>query len=484
MARKFDIVIIGAGPGGYTAALKAAELGMKTAIVEARKIGGTCVNKGCIPTKALLHASNLFHIMQNSDAFGVSTDFISFDFKKMQKYKKEAVVKYREEIEMALEKCQVEVIHGTAILRRNRTVEVELSDGGREFLEGGAVIIATGARPIMNQIPGSDLPGVWNSDRLLAAESWNFDRLTIMGGGVIAVEFATMFSNLCSRVTIVEKKKHLMAPMDDVMSVVLEEELKRKGIQVYCDATVTEILEEDGGLNAVITPNDGGEPIKIRAGQILMAIGRQPEVDRLLGSDISLEMDHGRIAVNSEFETSEPGIYAIGDVCAGIQLAHVAAAQGTYVVERLAGKPHSVKLQVVPSGMYASLPIVPNCIYTDPEIATVGLTEEAAREQGLKVRCGHFSMGENVKSIITGEEQGFIRLVFEAYSNTIIGAQMMCPRATDMIGEIATAIANGLTAEQMSFAMRAQPTYNEGIGAAIADAMRQRQEEGASEKER
>ena len=143
------------------------------------------------------------------------------------------------------------------------------------------------------------------------------------------------------------------------------------------------------------------------------------------------------------------------------------------MVEKIAGRPHSIKLEVVPNGMFVSLPIVPNCIYTDPEIATVGITEEIAKKYGLKVRCGHFSMRDNGKSIITGEEHGFIRLLFEAYSNTIVGAQMMCPRATDMIGEIATAIANGLTAQEMSFAMRAQPTYNEGIGAAIEDAMRQ-----------
>lgn len=471
MARQFDLIVIGAGPGGYTAAMKAAELGMKTAVVEAKKLGGTCVNRGCIPTKALLHASEMFHMMQSCDEFGVSTDFISFDFGKMQRYKKSAVAKYRESIEAAFERLQIEVICGTATLRRGRTVEVELAEGGKEFLEGTSIIIATGAKPMVSPIPGAELPGVWNSDRLLAADNWSFDCLTIMGGGVIAVEFATLFNNLCSRVTIVEKKKHLMAPMDDVMSEELKKVLESKGIKVYCDATVTELLEEEGGLSAVITPNEGGEPVKIKAGQVLMAIGRQANTDHLFGNDVSLEMKDGRIAVNADFETSEPGVYAIGDVCARIQLAHVAAAQGTYVVEKLAGKPHSVKLHAVPAGMFISLPIVPNCIYTNPEIATVGITEEMAKEKGLKVRCGHFSMRENGRSIITGEEHGFIRLVFEAYTNTIVGAQMMCPRATDMIGEIATAIANGLTAEQMSFAMRAQPTYNEGIGAAIADAM-------------
>lgn len=465
------MVVIGAGPGGYTAAQKAAQFGLTVALVEAKKIGGTCVNRGCIPTKALLHASNMFRMMQNCDVFGVSTDFIAFDFGKMQTYKKQAVLTYREGIEEGFKKQKVEIVHGAGILRRDRTVEVELAEGGREFIQGSAVIIAAGAVPVMSSIPGAGLPGVWNSDRLLAAENWNFDRLTIMGGGVIAVEFATIFNNLCSSVSIVEKQKHLMAPMDHVMSERLEEELRRKGIKVYCDATITEITEEEGSLSCVITPGDGGSPIKTRAGQILMAIGRRPDVDRLFGKDVSLNMQDGKIAVNKDFETSEPGVFAIGDVAARTQLAHVAAAQGTYVVEKIAGRPHSIKLEVVPNGMFVSLPIVPNCIYTNPEIATVGITEEHARQCGLKVRCGHFSMRDNGKSIISGEDHGFIHLLFEAYSNTIVGAQMMCPRATDMIGEIATAIANGLTAQEMSFAMRAQPTYNEGIGAAIEDAM-------------
>lgn len=472
MAKKLDVVVIGAGPGGYTAALKAAKLGLKVAVIEEKRVGGTCVNRGCIPAKALLYASGMFRMMQNCGEFGVSADGIFFDFGKMQSYKKAAVDKYRNGIERLFETCKVEVIYGKGTLRRDRTVEVELAEGGREFYEGKNVILAAGAAPVMSSIPGADLPGVWNSDRLLAAQSWNFDRLTVMGGGVIAVEFATLFSNLCSHVTIVEKKKHLMAPMDDVMSAALERVLCRKGIHVYCDSKVTELTQGENGLNCVITPNDGSEPVRTRAGQVLMAIGRRPDTEGLCGTDVNLEKKDGRIAVSADFETSEPGVYAIGDVCAEIQLAHVAAAQGTYVVEKIAGRPHSIQLQAVPTGMFVPLPIVPNCIYTDPEIATVGLTEEEAGKRGLKVRCGHFSMEENGRSIISGEQDGFIQLVFEAYSNTIVGAQMMCPRATDMIGEIATAIANGLTAEQMSFAMRAQPTYNEGIGAAIADALR------------
>ena len=469
MAIKYDLIIIGAGPGGYTAAFKAAGFGMKVAVIEKEKLGGVCLNRGCIPTKALLHASSIFSMLQSCDDFGVSTDFISFDFAKMQDYKKRAVGKYRDEIKHLFELNHIDLIPGTATIRRNKTVEVKGPDG-QDYYEADYIIIATGAKPVNIPVPGADLPGVLNSDRLLAAGSWNFDRLTIIGGGVIGVEFATIFNSLCSKVTIIEREKHLLGPMDPIVSQELEKELKGKGIAIYCNATVTGISDEEG-LTCHIDHEE--EKLSIKSGQILMAVGRKPCMDDLFGADVQFEMKDGKLAVDSEFMTSEPGIYAIGDVIAHTQLAHVAAAQGTYVVEKLAGKSHSIRLSVVPNGMFVSLPIVPNCIYTDPEIATVGLTEEVAKKLGLKVRCGKYSMDGNGKSIISREENGFIRLVFEAYSNNIVGAQIVCPRATDMIGEMATAIANGLTAEQLSLAMRAHPTYSEGIAAAIEDAMKE-----------
>ena len=226
------------------------------------------MNRGCIPTKALLYASGMFHMMQSSDAFGVFTDFISFDFGKMQKYKDEAVEKYRAGIEEAFRKKGVDIIYGNGVLRRDRTVEVDLAEGGKEFFQGRYVVIATGAVPIMEGIPGSDLPGVWDSDRLLAAKTWSFDRLTIIGGGVIAVELATIFNNLCSHVTIVEKRKHLMGSMDTVMSQELESTLRQKGIAIYCDCTVADIYQGEGGLWCRIEPNDGGEAVTTRAGQV------------------------------------------------------------------------------------------------------------------------------------------------------------------------------------------------------------------------
>ena len=473
MARNYDLVVVGAGPGGYTAALKAAEFGMKVAVVDQDKVGGVCINRGCIPMKALLHASNFFSMMQHCDEFGISADAISFDFAEMQDYKRTSVRQYRHGVEKLFEEGGVDFIRGTATIRRGKAVEV-VGNGVREYLQAGHIIIATGAAPVMPEFPGVRLPGVINSDQLLMSRKWSYDRVVILGGGVIGVEFATVFQALCSSVTVVEKGPHLLGPMDTEVAVALESQLAAKGINICCHSTI-EKIEEEEGLNCTILNHETGETSQVRAGQVIVAVGRKPFMDRLLGEDVSLEMDlkTGRLAVDSDFMTSEEGIYAIGDVVSQIQLAHVAMAQGTYVVEKIANRPHSIHLEAVPNGMYVSLPIVPSCIYTTPEIATVGITEQAAKEMGMKVRCGVYSMNDNGKSIITRKEDGFIRLIFEVYSHTLVGAQIVCPRATDMIGEMATAIANGLTAAQLSKAMRAHPTYSEGIAAAIEDAMRE-----------
>lgn len=467
MAKKYDLLIIGAGPGGYTAAAKAARLGMKVGLIEKDRVGGVCVNRGCIATKALLYAANVFKTMQHCDEFGVSADAISFDFKKMQDYKRQSVLSYRGEVLDMLKDSGVELINGTATIRREHTVEVKGPEG-RDFYEANSIIIATGAQARRPDIPGIHLPGVLDSDQLLEAGSWRFSNLVIIGGGVIGVEFATIFHSLFSQVSIVERHSHLLGPMDKEVSQKLEELLVEKGIHVYCDADVERIEESEGLICHV---KKGEESLRLKASQVLVATGREPYLKDLFGPDARVELEDGYIKVNAEFETSEPGIYAIGDVTGGNQLAYKASAQATYVVERIAGKAHTIRLSVVPNGMFVDLPIVPNCIYTDPEIATVGITEEIARSRQMKVRCGCCYMKGNGKSIISRDAEGFVRLVFEAYSNTLVGAQMICPRATDMIAEMATAIANSLTAEQLSFAMRAHPTYSEAIGAAIEDAL-------------
>lgn len=469
MTKKYDLIIIGAGPGGYTAAIRAAELGLRTAVIEERELGGVCVNRGCIPTKALLYASHLFSLMQNSDQFGIFTDQISFDYGRMQKYKEKSVKTCRNGIQQSFEKLGIHLVRGKGILRRDRTVEVRGAEG-LEFYQGQHVILAAGARAFIPSIPGADLPGVVTSDKILSETDWNYSRVVIIGGGVIGVEMASIFHNLCSQVMIVEKNDHLLGPMDRKVAGELEHSLRSRGIEIYCGAQCCQVEESKSGLLCRIKTADGKE-IRQPAGTVLIAAGRKPEPEALMGEDVQLRMEEGRLWTDENFQTSQEGVYAIGDLTAKTQLAHVAAAQGIFVVESLVGKPRSIRLEVVPNGMFVRLPIVPNCIYTNPEIATVGITEEAAEKMGMHVRTGYYSMNDNGKSIITRADSGFICLVFEAYSNTIVGAQIICPRATDMIGEMATAIANGLTAEQLSYAMRAHPTYSEGIRAAIADAL-------------
>lgn len=468
MINKYDLLIIGAGPGGYTAAIKAAKLKLKVAVIERNLIGGTCLNQGCIPTKALLHASAMFALMQNGDDFGVSADFISYDFKKMQQYKQKSVQQCRQQIEQLFAQYRIDVITGHAIVGKDKSVEVR-NNGVTTWYQADHIILAAGARPAIPDLPGSDLPGVWTSDQLLNADIWNFDRLTILGGGVIGVEMATIFSSLCASVAIIEKEGQLLGPMDQEVSQALQEDLTEKGINILCNTTVKEIRKEDGLVCVATT--QGGE-FTFKAGQILIATGRIPDMEQLFQEPQDFALDGARLKVDAEFMTSQPDIYAIGDMVADIQLAHAAAAQGIYVVEKIAGVPHSIRLNIVPSGMFTSLPIVPNCIYTDPEVATVGVTETGARAANLNVRCGRYNMKMNGKSIISNDENGFIRLVFEEYSMQLIGAQIVCKRATDMISEMATAIANGLTASQLSLAMRAHPTYSEGISAAIEDAVK------------
>lgn len=469
MPDQYDLIIIGAGPGGYTSALRAAGFGMKVAVIERERLGGACLNKGCIPTKALLHAASVYTTLKNCQCFGVFAGEVSFQFSKMQEYKAETVEAYRNEIRELFVRNQVDFIRGTAKLHSNNMIEVA-SVSGVSYYRGTHVIIATGAKPVKPEIEGIDLPGVMTSDQLLNAASWDFDHMTILGGGVIGVEFATIFNALGAKVTLIERNDRLLGPVDHEVSACLEEELKSRGIQVLCNTCLDEITHNRESL--VCHVSEDGIWSQFLADRIVTAVGRMPELKGLLADDAQVALKNGRIQIDSEFRTTQQGVYAIGDVVSQTQLAHVASAQGTYVVEKIAGQVHGVQLTVVPNGMFVVLPVVPNCIYTDPEIATVGITEETANKYNMKVKSGKAFMNSNGKSIISKNESGFIRLLFEAYSNTLVGAQMMCPRATDMIGEMATAIANGLTAFQLSLAMRAHPTYSESIAAAIEDAMK------------
>lgn len=454
MSGKYDVVVIGAGPGGYVAAIKAAKLGLKTAIIEERRAGGTCLNRGCIPAKAMIHASSLYRKMQEAERFGISASDVTYDYGKIVAYKEETTDKLVQGVEQLLKANGVDVYDGKGTLLEEKKVRIR-KEKEDVVLEGENIILASGSKPLILPIPGMDSERVLTSDALFAMKEAP-KSLIIIGGGVISVEFATVYANLGCKITILEAMPKLVPNMDKEISQNLKMILKKRGIDIHTSAAVQGVTTEDGTCTCHYIEKDQEQ--EVTADYVLCAVGRCPNTDGLFGENVKPDMERGRVLVNANFESSIPGVYAIGDLIFGVQLAHAASAQGIVVAEKLAGKEPSIDLS-----------IVPGCVYTDPEIASAGVTEDQAKENGIAVKCGKFIMSANGKSIITQEERGFIKVVADEATGKILGAQMMCARATDMIGEFVTAITNGLTVEQMLRGMRSHPTYNEGIGEALEE---------------
>ena len=465
---QFDLIIIGAGPGGYVAAIKAAKAGLSVAIIENRRPGGTCLNRGCIPAKAMIHASSLYREALEGARFGVHAEDASYDYGEILKYKQDCIDSLVSGVEQLLKGNGVTLFAGTGRLEKaedgmNVVTVTEAADGdgagAARKLTAKNVILATGSKPAQIPVPGMDLPNVLNSDGLFALDHVP-QSLLIIGGGVIGVEFATVFSNLGCEVTIVEALPKLLDNFDREISQNLKMILKKRGVEAHLNAMVKECREAEGGVCCVF--EEKGKEQEIAAEYVLVAAGRQPVTEGLFGDGVSLEMNGRFVAVDENFRTSVPGVYAIGDLTGGIQLAHAASAHGSRAVE--------VILQEAELPAFAQdINVIPAGVYTDPEIATVGLTEAQAKEQGFEIITGKFIMSANGKSLITGDERGFIKVVADAGTDRILGAQMMCSRATDMIAEFATAIANQMTSTDMLRSVRPHPTYNEGIAEALED---------------
>ena len=454
MGERFDVIVIGAGPGGYVAAIKCAKAGLRTAIVENRRVGGTCLNRGCIPAKAMIHASSLYREMQEAEKFGVSAERITFDYEKIVSYKEETTEKLCRGIEQLLKGNGVTILFGKGSLEQGRKVKVT-GEESEEYYDAEHVILAAGSKPVILPIPGLELPGVLTSDELFKLTEMP-ESLVIIGGGVISVEFASVYANLGCKVTIVEAMPRLIPNMDKEISQNLKMILKKRGVNIHTSASVQRVEQEGELYTCVFTEKE--KEVKVSARYVLCAIGRCPNTEGLFGEGAEPEMERGRVVVDEKFQSSIEGVYAIGDLVKGLQLAHLASAQGMYAAEMLAGEEASVDLSAVPG-----------CVYTDPEIASVGMTEDEAKEKGLEIKTGKFIMSANGKSLITKEERGFIKILAEKETDVIVGAQMMCARATDMIGELVTAIANRMTVRQLLRGMRAHPTYNEGVQEALEE---------------
>lgn len=441
----YDLIVIGAGPGGYVAAIRAARLGLRTAVIERREAGGTCLNRGCIPTKTLLHTAELYRELQSGGEIGIVAENTSLDYAALNTRREEVTARLRGGVEQLLKANKVELLVGTGSISAPGTVLLQEGQNTRK-LTAARLLIATGSVPARPPIPGLELDGVMTSDELLADSSRKFDRLAIIGGGVIGMEFATIYSALGCEVTVIEAMERILPGMDREISQNLAMILKRRGVKLYSSARVERIEE---GPVVHFTGKDGTQSVSVDG--VLSAIGRRPNTEGLFADGFSVEMERGRILTDENFRTSVEGIWAIGDVSSSVQLAHLASAQGVAAVEDMAGVPRSVRLDVVPS-----------CVYTNPEIACVGLTESGAKAKGISVKTGKFPMAGNGKSLIERQDRGFVKLIC-GEDGKVLGAQLMCGRATDLIAEFADAIVHGLTAEQLAAVIRPHPTFCEGV---------------------
>lgn len=454
MAEKYDLVIIGAGPAGYIAAVEGAGKGMKTALIENRELGGTCLNRGCIPTKTILHSAELYAEIKSCSHPGVLVDGVSCDMAGIQERKAEVVEQLRLGIASLMKKNKVTVYHGTGTIRNPH--EVSVSGENTEILNTEHILVATGSVPSVPGIPGMNLKNVVTSDELLSKKEL-YPRLTIIGGGVIGMEFASIYSALGAQVTVIEFLDRILANMDKEISQNLKMILKKRGVDIHTGARVEEIHQgENGELICCYTEKDSRK--EVVSDGILAAVGRRTNTGNLFAEGMKLDMERGRILVNEFGQTSVPNIYAAGDVTGGIQLAHAASAFAVNAVAHMAGEEMPVRTD-----------IIPGCVYTNPEIGSVGITQEEAKAKGIAVIVKKYPMSANGKTVLSGQERGFIKVVADAQNHKILGAQMMCARATDMISEFGTAIVNELTLEQMGCVVRPHPTFSEGITEAVRE---------------
>src|ERR1700730_2797078 len=443
MAASFDIVVIGGGPGGYVAALRAAQLGAKTAIVEKDRFGGTCLVRGCIPTKALLQSAELYTQAKAGGPFGVVADQVGFDWAVAQKRKSGVVDQLVKGVEGLLKAGGVTQLRGAAVLAGKGVVDIS---GDR--LQAKDIVIATGSA--VSRIPLKGAEHTIDSDQILELKDIP-KRLAVIGGGVVGMEFAAMFAALGSKVTVLEMLPQVLPMVDADLVTVYAKHLAGLGGVIHTNSKVAEVAKVKGGLQ--VRFSEGSEGGSVDADQVLLAVGRSPYTEGLGAEEAGVKLERGRVVVDEHLRTTADGVWAIGDVIGGIMLAHIASYEGICAVENIAGGADRVP----------DYHAAPNCIYTDPEIAHVGLGEKEAKEKGLEVKIGRFPFAASGRALTLGQSEGFVKVVADARSGVLVGAHIIGPRATDLIAEATLAVQNGLTLEQLDLTIHAHPTLPEAL---------------------
>lgn len=445
------IVVIGGGPGGYVCAIRAAQLGADVTLVEKERIGGTCLNVGCIPTKVLLHTAEIYKTMkEESQHLGIKIDNLDIDWNTLQNRRKKIVNKLVGGVETLLKSHKIKKIAGEGKFINNKELKVISSDGRNEIIKFDKAVIATGSEATIVPIKGVDSDGVITSNEALSLDNIP-ESMCIIGGGVIGSEFASVYSSFGTKVTIVEMLPEIVATMDDEIVAILKKQLIKSGVDIFTKMRVESIEKNNEKLVVNASAENGDQSFVVD--KVLLSTGRRPVTKNLGLEDLGIKLNRGAIVVDRRtMQTNIENIYAIGDCNGGVLLAHVASAEGIIAAENIMGKLSNMDFKTIPSA-----------VYTKPELSGVGLTEKEARNKGYEVKVGRFPLMGNGKSLIMGETKGIVKFVVDAKTDEILGMHMAGPRATDLIVEGALALRLEATVEEIITTIHAHPTVGEAI---------------------
>jgi dihydrolipoamide dehydrogenase len=479
-----DLTIVGAGPAGYVAALRAAQLGARVVLVEKAELGGCCLNWGCIPTKALLRSVGVQQLAMRAREFGLSVADCRADFPRAKERAERAVRQLRSSLELLMRQKNITVVRGSARIAGGQQTMVALNEGGEQRIESRGIVVATGSKPLLPRIPGADGAGILTSDDVLVLEELPSSAV-VVGAGPLGLEFGYILAAMGCKVAVLEMESHILPAEDEEMANELAKALRRKGLDIRCNARVVEIADGAAGKRVVYSSGDKAEgaegpvpsdhpesdrraatgpvPSAVEGSCVIMAVGRLPCGEGMGLEELGVEMRRATIKVNEKMQTGAAGIYAAGDVIGPPLLAHAASAEGKVAAANALG-----------GDVVMSYKAVPACLYTMPEYASAGLTESAARRNS-DIIVGRFPMRALGRAVAEGEREGAVKIVADAESHVILGAQILGPHASELIGEAALAIHLGATCEQVADAVHAHPTFSEAImeaaGAAIGRAL-------------